>query len=104
MVVHPKERGREKRGGGEGKVPVLTATLMASIWVFFGKKHLWILQLSYCQHSAAALTSSLCALPILTVSLSLWGYNWRPVRCAEVSRVAQVFDRPTDKKKTEKKC
>lgn len=25
----------------------------------FGEKHLWFLQLSYCQHTAAALTSSL---------------------------------------------
>lgn len=32
-------------GGGEGKVPVLTATLMASIWGFLGEKHLRVFQL-----------------------------------------------------------
>lgn len=53
----PKNESREC-GGGEGKVPVLTATLMASIWVF-GEKHLWILQLKL-------LSTVCCCLDIIT--------------------------------------
>lgn len=75
VVVHPKKvLGR--LWGRRRKDLVLTATLMASIWVFFfGEKHLLI----YYQQSGAAtdiIPETLCLFFFFTVSFSLQGCNW----------------------------
>lgn len=51
-----QRRSQENVGGGKGKVPVLTATLMASICGFLGKSTSESFNSNYCQHFAAALT------------------------------------------------
>lgn len=73
VVVNPKEGVKRECGGGEGKVPVLTATLMASIWVF-GEKHLWILQLKLLSTVCCCFWHNhWCIRPILAISFSTLG-------------------------------
>lgn len=91
----PKKESREC-GGGEEKVPVLTATLMASIWVFWWKAPLNpstqttvnSLLLPWHNHSSV--------LPFLTISFSPWGYNWWPADSAEANRLV-TLDWPASK-------
>lgn len=91
----PKKESREC-GGGEGKVPVLTATLMASIWGFWWKAPLDPSTQTTVNSPLLPWHNHSSVLPFLTISFSPWGYNWWPADTAEASRLV-TLDWPASK-------